>query len=79
MSAAARILEAPQPAERSSAALRALPSVRSQAAFVRALLEEVERVAPPGVEGLREQLADELARLGNECIALARALRAEPR
>jgi hypothetical protein len=49
--------------------------VRSQAAFVRTLLDELERVAPPGVDdAVSEQLVEELARLGCRCIELASAL-----
>lgn len=54
-----------------------LQSVRSQAAFVRALLDEVERVAPPGSDdAVSEQLVEELARLGRRCIEIANALAA---
>jgi hypothetical protein len=58
-----------------SNAVRPMSSVRNQAALLRTLLDEVERVAPPGVdEAVCEQLVEELARLGCRCIELARAL-----
>jgi hypothetical protein len=41
-----------------------LRPVRSQAAIVRALLEEVDRLDPATSHGVSEQLVDELARLG---------------
>lgn len=57
--------------------IRALASVRSQAAFVRALLDEVERVAPSTGEcPLSVQLVEELARLGCRFIEVADALTA---
>src|SRR5262249_31148477 len=50
-------------------------SVRSQAAFVRALLDDVERLQPAEARGpLSEQLLEELARLGCRCIELAARL-----
>lgn len=56
---------------------RALSSVRSQAAFVRALLDEVERVAPSGSEdAVSAQLVEELARLGCQFLEVASALTA---
>ena len=56
-----------------SAASRALGALRSQAAFLRTLLDEVERLAPAsGSEhGLSEQVIEELARLG--CLSLEAA------
>jgi hypothetical protein len=49
--------------------------LRSQTAFVRALLDEVERAARAGGDGaVSEQLAFELARLGCRCREAARAL-----
>jgi len=66
---------AAHPARRTSEARLASP-VRSQAAFVRALLDEVERVAPAGGDrAVNEQLADELTRLGCRCVELANALK----
>jgi hypothetical protein len=54
---------------------RALASVRSQAAFVRSLLDEVERIAPAGAHGpVSAQLVEELARLGCRFIEVASAL-----
>ena len=53
-------------------------SVRSQAAFVRALIDELERISPAGAEvALSAQLAEELARLGCRCLEAARALAAQ--
>jgi hypothetical protein len=54
---------------------RALASVRAQSAVVRTLADALEQLALPGDEslGLREQLAEELARLGS-CIEEAAAL-----
>jgi hypothetical protein len=55
----------------------ALLSVRSQAAFVRALLDEVERIVPPELseleDAMNEQLVEELARLGTRLLAAASA------
>jgi hypothetical protein len=66
----------PQSTDRASD-VRAVSSVRSQAAFVRALLDEVERVAPSGSGSVvSEQLVEELARLGCRCIETASALTA---
>jgi hypothetical protein len=49
--------------------------VRSQAAFVRALLDDVERLQPAGASGpLSQQLVEELSRLGCRCIELAARL-----
>jgi len=52
-----------------------LASIRSQAAFVRSLLDEVERVAPADGDGaVGAQLVEELARLGARFLELSRAL-----
>lgn len=52
-------------------------SVRGQAAFVRALLDELERISPAGKEGaFSAQLVEELARLGCRCLEAATALSA---
>lgn len=51
--------------------------VRSQVAFVRALLDEVERAAPSLRPAMGGQLADELERLGHECLAAAAAFNTE--
>lgn len=61
----------PSPA---SSSLRAL---RSQAAFVRSLLDEVERLAPSSAvgEALSEQIVDEIARLGSRSLQAAAELR----
>ena len=52
-----------------------LAGVRSQAAFVRTLLDEVERVAPSGTgNAVSTQLVEELARLGCRFLEVASAL-----
>jgi hypothetical protein len=56
---------------------KSLAHVRSQAAFVRSLLDEVERVAPqvsvaPGI--VSAQLVEELARLGCRFLEVASEL-----
>ena len=67
----------PRQSTRRSADARALSAVRSQAAFVRALLDEVERVAPHGSEdAVNAQLVEELARLGCRFLEVASALAA---
>ncbi len=49
-----------------------LARLRSQAAFVRALLDEVERVSSPGSQdAMTEQLAEELTRLGRQFLEVA--------
>jgi hypothetical protein len=54
--------------------LRAL-SIRKQAAIVRALADELEHLAPQGATGsLREQLVEELARLGCRILETAAKL-----
>ena len=54
-----------------------LSGVRSQAAFVRTLLDEVERVAPSSAGGaVTAQLVEELARLGCRFLEVASALTA---
>jgi len=60
------------PPSSSSPASSSLQALRSQAAFVRSLLDEVERLTPLSSSGeaLSEQIVDEIARLG------ARALKA---
>ena len=73
---AARSVPPPPPIPRAKA-LR-LASVRSQAAFVRSLLDEVERLAPAGADtALTEQLIEELARLGCRCLDAASSLAAD--
>jgi hypothetical protein len=54
-------------------AFSALQAVRAQAAFLRSLLDEVERLAPrsAGADGLSDQIVEELARLG--CTSLEAA------
>lgn len=71
-------LNAPQ-STRHGSTVRAVSPVRSQAAFVRALLDELERVAPAGADltdSVTEQLVEELARLGCRCIEIANVLTA---
>jgi hypothetical protein len=63
------------PQRRRSPGAREVSGVRSQAAFVRALLDEVERLAPAGAEEVvRAQVVEEIARLGWRCIELAKVL-----
>ena len=63
---------------------RAIPLLRRQLAIVRTLLDDVERAAPaPETTGLdftrREQLIEELARLGQRILECADAMTAEDR
>lgn len=52
-------------------------SLRSQAAFLRTLLDELERVSPAVAEGaLGAQVVEELARLGYLCLETANAMSA---
>ncbi len=55
---------------------RAFTGARSQAALVRTLLDELDRVAPAEGEALNAQLAEELALLAARCSELSRALAA---
>jgi hypothetical protein len=59
-----------------SPASSALGALRSQAAYLRALLDEVERLAPSSTldEGLTEQVIEELARLGCRSLEAASEL-----
>jgi hypothetical protein len=57
---------------RRSSGVRPIIDVRSQAACVRALLDEVERTT--GADRLDEQLVEELGRLGCRCVELAAKL-----
>ena len=51
---------------------RSVKELRSQTAFVRTLLDEVERVSRGGGDGaLAAQLIEELARLGCRCLETA--------
>ena len=53
-----------------------LQTLRSQAAYVRALLDEVERLAPLSPsEEISEQVVDEIARLGSRSLQVAAELR----
>jgi hypothetical protein len=68
---------APPPSTRRLVQPSLLSGVRSQAAFVRALLDEVERAVPSGCdEPVSEQLVEELARLGCRFLEAASALTA---
>lgn len=59
---------------------RALGAVRSEAAFVRSLLDEVERLVPSGESNaISAQLIEELGRLGCRCLEVAQALAAAER
>jgi hypothetical protein len=54
-----------------------VPGIRSQAALVRSLLDELDRILPPpgdragedASRALREQLAEELVRLGSRLLS----------
>jgi hypothetical protein len=61
----------------SSTAALSLRALRSQAAFVRSLLDEVERLAPSSSvgEALSEQIVEELAQLGSRSLQAAAELR----
>jgi hypothetical protein len=73
MNAARLLIPSPSIARANEA--RALTNVRSQAAFVRALLDEVERVVPRESNDLvSEQLVEELARLGCRFLDVASKL-----
>lgn len=49
--------------------------VRRQAAYLRALLDDVERVLPSGLDhGVSEELLEDLRRLGYRCIEAASSL-----
>jgi hypothetical protein len=75
MKAPQRLTTVP-PTDRSSAS-GPLAAIRGQAAFVRALLDEVERAVPPQAEAVSAQLVEELARLGCSFLEAAQALRGE--
>lgn len=67
----------PPPSTTRLSRTRYVSRVRSQAAFVRALLDELERVSPPSADDtVSEQLIEEIARLGCRCIEIAGALTA---
>jgi hypothetical protein len=53
-----------------------LHAVRAQAAFLRSLLDEVERVSPRSMaaEGIADQVVEELARLGCKSLEAAAEL-----
>jgi hypothetical protein len=55
----------------------ALEALREQVACLRALLDEIDRVAPVSAAGrdLSEQIVDELTRLGNRSLDAATELR----
>jgi hypothetical protein len=56
---------------------KAVRTLRSEAACVRALIDEIERVAPASLaeEAVSAQLVEDLARLGCRLIEAAAALR----
>lgn len=61
----------------STAPRAAIAAVRSQAAFLRSLLDEVERLAPASSahhESVSDQIIEELARLGCRTIEAASLL-----
>ena len=65
----------PSPSVAPASEARSFTTVRSQAAFVRALLDEVERVIPQESDDLvTEQLVEELARLGCRFLDVASKL-----
>lgn len=51
-----------------------ISSLRSEVALVRALLDELERVAPTAVPDVRAHLVEEIARLGRRCLDVAGAM-----
>ncbi len=64
----------PPPSTTRPSGVRSLSTVRSQAALVRALLDEIERLAPLGADStVDEQFIEELARLGCQCLEIATA------
>ena len=67
---------APLASMKPSPASAALGALRSQVAFLRALLDEVERVAPAscGEDGFSEQVVEELTRLGCRSLEAASEL-----
>lgn len=75
MNAAKRLEQVP-PVRRASG-VQPASSVRSQAACVRTLLDEVERGIPAELEDpMSAQLVEELGRLGCRCVELAAELSA---
>jgi hypothetical protein len=67
----------PQPSVRRASGIRPASSVRNQAAFVRTLLDEVERTVPAELEDpMNAQLVEEIGRLGCRCVELAAELSA---
>jgi len=63
------------PSIRRSSGVQSIPAVRRQAALVRTLLDEVERVTPSDLaDPIGAQLVEELGRLGCRCVELAAAL-----
>ena len=57
-------------------AFTALQAVRGQAAFLRSLLDEVERLTPGAVgsDGIADQVVEEIARLGCRSLEAAAEL-----
>lgn len=65
------------PSVRRASGVQPVSNVRSQAAFVRTLLDEVERGLPADLEDpMSVQLVEELGRLGCLCVELAAELSA---
>lgn len=65
----------PLPSVLSAREVRGLSAVRSQAASVRTLLDELERgTGSVSLDALSAQTVEELARLGCRCIELASVL-----
>lgn len=64
-----------------------VPGIRGQAALVRSLLDELDRIVPPSGSRrgedtsrvLREQLAEEIVRLGSRLLDCAEGLGPVPR
>ncbi|HXX68074.1 MAG TPA: hypothetical protein VEK07_12860 [Polyangiaceae bacterium] len=56
-----------------------LDTIRQQLTVVRALTDEIERCLPDGIDSFREQLAEELARLGCRCLETGAAMARQAR
>jgi len=68
---------APQLPAAPASGVRPIGDIRSQAAFVRTLLDEVERTTRgASLDAIEAQLVEELGRLGCRCVELAAELRA---
>jgi hypothetical protein len=60
-----------------SSAEVAMTTIRNQAALVRALIDELDRLLPHAGDDPRHQLADELRRLGRQMLETAALLDAD--